>query len=1137
MPRLRILVPWLLAALALAWAVAPYVPRDRFTALAPIAGLATATFLIAIGLVLYLRRRRQRAPLPDPQRERAARRRRTLLRTCAAARKLRPTHIWLCLGAPRHGKTALLAATSAQRELIGEATSTPELPTFQLSQPGRELLLEHPGNACDLTPLRRLRGRQPIDAILLTLALPELLVGDLPVLATTLRRQLVTSLADLAVDVPVYLVCTKLDRLAGHLEIDPGDAPWGFELAARDDLPRLLRRWTDWVATRRLTRLATDPDPERRARLFTFAEQFSRACERLTALADDLFAPLPGLAPRLRGVYFTAARPDPIPPADQLLLSLATTLHTRLRPEPVQPAQPTASSHTTSSPPTPSSHTTSSPPTASSHTTSSPPTPSPAPDHPRPTDLTPLLATLRRRAGEATRSPAHRHRRQHRGLAFALAITTLALALAITAVDAARGLHLRLQAVADLGATLGAIEAAPPLLALRAELDAWRLPPGPGLTRILSPELGQSLRATYQRWARERLLRPLWRALERRLQRGLIAATAGPELHGLLRAYLLLTVSEDMSHEPDHGDPAQREWLLAELPRLAEPPQLADSRLLATLFGLAPANELRFPRDHALVERVRVHLRALDDDELLLQAALRSATSRCEPLTLAAISHADQLSAERAIPCSFTRDSWPHVQEQLVRAAGHGDDWVLGRAALPHADADRLARLRSRHDTLYIAAWTDFLHGLRVRRPGDLAGVSRLLTELTGEAPPLGKIFQALDHHTRGLQHLGPGERSLVQLFGDTGLQDRSAPLARAFAPLLHFAIATPERQAGLDRYHARLTELRDALEAARRDPADLPALHEHLATALTDTHALLLQPDLRRFRPLLSALLLPPLTTLQTALREQDKLALTRAYCQEIHAPLRALVARYPFTIGAHDELSLAEFTAFFHPDTGALRRFRDAHLAPLIVIHGQGFTPRPTPRTDEHPLSPAVLALLHRAALLGELAFPAGTLGLDLELELHCNADIGRVTFTLDGASHSYTCGPGPRHHMRWPGPADPRGASLELTGRDGRHETIPGHGPWGLWRLLEKDGLVGPPDDTSHARLVFHLDLRASRLGTLDLALTTARVHGASLLHGLPGGPTLLAPLRAHELLEPPAALFIGLPGCADLPSTAE
>src|SRR5690606_26578509 len=103
--------------------------------------------------------------------------------------------------------------------------------------------------------------------------------------------------------------------------------------------------------------------------------------------------------------------------------------------------------------------------------------------------------------------------------------------------------------------------------------------------------------------------------------------------------------------------------------------------------------------------------------------------------------------------------------------------------------------------------------------------------------------------------------------------------------------------------------------------------------------------------------------------------------------------------------------------------------------------------------------------------------------DLDLHCNADVGRVTLTLDGASHTYTCGPNARTRMRWPGPDDPRGATLELTGRDGRHETVPGHGPWGLFRLLEKDGLVLPPDDASHARLVFHLDLRASRLGTLD------------------------------------------------------
>lgn len=1110
MPRLRPLAPWLLAALALLWALAPYVQRDSLLAIAPLIGLALLTLLLAVAAFVYLRRRRRRAPQPDPQRERDLRRRRDLQRSAAAAHKRRPTHIWLCLGLPRHGKTALLAAASVQRETLGEPS--PELPTLQLLHPDRALLLEHPGQALDLTPLRRLRRRQPIDAILLTLALPELLHGDLEILATSLRRQLVASLEDLAVDVPIFLVCTKLDRLAGHLELDAGDAPWGFELAAPADLPRQLGRWIDWVATRRISRLTAEPDPARRARLFTFAGQFKQACDRLIAVTDLLFAPLRDLTPRLRGVYFTAVRPDPLPPPDALLGDLALTLHTRLRPE----STPTSPTSTPASPPT-------------------------DPSPPQPTTLAPLLAQLRRRASEAARSPAHRRHRQRRHLALALVFAILTAALALRALDLARTLDLRLQAIADLAATLGAIEPAPPLLTLRAELDAWRPSTSPGLARLLTPDLGPTLRTVYQRWARERLLRPLWRARERRLQRGLLATTPAPDLHAELRAYLLLTVSEDMSHEPSLSDPAQRDWLLAELPRLGEPAALANRvelhPLLATLLARTPDDELRFPRDHTLVERTRAHLRGQDDDELLLQAAL-TAASQCEPLTLAAISHARQLLAERTVPCSFTRDSWPRVQAQLLRAAEHGDDWVLGRVAQPHADTERLARLRSRHDALYIAAWTDFLHGLHLRRPDDLAGVGRLLTELTGESPPLAQIFQALDHHTRGLQHLGPGERSLVQLIGDTKLEQRSAPLARAFAPLLHFAIATPDRQSGLDRYHARLAELRDALEAARRDPADLPALHERLAAALTDTHALLQQSDLRRFRPLLSALLLPPLTALQTALREQDKLALTRAYCQEIHAPLLALVTRYPFQPGAHDELGLAEFTAFFHPETGAIRRFRDARLAPLLVAHGLEFIPRPTARSDEHPISPAVLALLHSAAVLGELAFPAGELGLDFELELHCNADIGRVSFTLDGATHSYTCGPAARTRMRWPGPADPRGATLELTGRDGRHETVPGAGPWGLWRLLEKDGLVLPPEDTSHARLVFRLDLHASRLGHLDLALTAARTHGASLLHGLPGrSPTLLAPLRTHALQDPPSTLFTGLPTCAELTAPSE
>jgi type VI protein secretion system component VasK len=357
---------------------------------------------------------------------------------------------------------------------------------------------------------------------------------------------------------------------------------------------------------------------------------------------------------------------------------------------------------------------------------------------------------------------------------------------------------------------------------------------------------------------------------------------------------------------------------------------------------------------------------------------------------------------------------------------------VLGQPAREHADHDRLTRLRGRYEALYIAAWTDFLAGLRVRRPADLDAAADLLSELTADDRPLTRIFTALEHHTRGLAR--PQTDSLTHLLQASDHPDRSAAIVRAFAPLLTFAITTPERQSSLDRYHARLGELQLALDAARRDPAELPALQTTLGTALADTHALLQPPELRRFRPLLQALLLPPLDALQSALRDHDKLALTSAYCAEIDAPLRKLVARYPFTRNAHDELSLPEFTAFFHPTTGALRRFRDAHLAPLLEIHGPTISPKPTPRADAHPLAPAVLALLTRAAELGDLAFPDDKLGLDLELDLHCNADIGRVTFTLDGATHTYACGPDHHARMQWPGddqnPAAPPSSSSVAT-----------------------------------------------------------------------------------------------------------
>jgi len=1085
MTRLRALTPWLLALLALAWAASPYVSKDSLLTVAPLVAAAVIILLLAYTAVKLWRRRRA-APL-DPKATLVIERRRALARTVVEARHRPPTNIWLCLGLPRHGKTAVLT-TLGPLCTLGQPTSHPAVQLHRIEGTD-DLMLEHPGLPCELTPLTALRPRQPLDAILLVISLPELLTTEPTALVAALRPQLLAILDTLAVEVPIYLVASKLDRIAGHAELASHE-PWGFELDAADDLPAQLHAWSQWVLAQRLARLAAEPDPHRRARLFTFGAQFTRACERLETIARELFASHGATTPQLRGLHFTAACPTPTTAPDALLGDLAATLHTRLR-------------------------------TADE------------PDRDlTPTDLRPLFTALRHRSREAARTPSLRRTAQRHSHVLAAGLAILAVGLAMSASDITSEMQARLQALADLGTTLNTDDPTPSLLSLRAELDAWPITHDASLRGLFTPALRPALIDLYRRTARDRLLRPIWRDLA--------ADLAGRGTHDQLRAYLLLTTPEptDLSSAPGPFDPVQKDWLLTELPRLADsyaPGEL--TLLLTTQLEHATTDDLRFPRDHALVEQTRARLRAFDDDDAVVRAALVAGDTTCEPLSLRALTHAQQLSGATELPCSFTRTGWRRVHAQLLRAAEHHDGWILGRPVREHADPARLARLRGRYETLYIAAWTDFLAGLRVRRPADLADTSRLLAELTGDERPLAQVFAALDHHTRGLQRASTDEPSLAHLLQGLDHPEHSAAIVRAFAPLLNFAVGTPDRQSGLDRYHARLAELRDALEAARRDPAELPVLHTQLATALADTHALLQHADLRRFRPLLSTLLLPPLTALQGELRDHGKLALTRAYCSEIDAPLRRLVARYPFVREAHEELSLDEFTAFFHPETGALRRFRDTQLAALITIHGDEITANPGPRDEDHPISPAVLALFGRAAQLGALAFSNGELGLDLDLDLQCNADIGRVRLSLDGATHSYTCGPDHHTRMRWPGKDEPRGATLELTGRDGRRETVPGTGPWGLWRLLEKDGLVLLPDDRDLPRLVFRLDLRASRLGTLDLAVTPPRTHGASLLFGDAGRirePPLLAPLRTRELLDPPATLFVGLPACAALPA---
>jgi type VI secretion system protein ImpL len=72
--------------------------------------------------------------------------------------------------------------------------------------------------------------------------------------------------------------------------------------------------------------------------------------------------------------------------------------------------------------------------------------------------------------------------------------------------------------------------------------------------------------------------------------------------------------------------------------------------------------------------------------------------------------------------------------------------------------------------------------------------------------------------------------------------------------------------------------------------------------------------------------------------------------------------------------------------------------------------------------------------------------------ELRVRPAPGVAQIVFVVDGQTVDFHNGPERWHHLRWPGEAQRRGASLRVVGQ-GVDETIVQEGEWGLFRLLER------------------------------------------------------------------------------------
>ena len=1067
---------------------------------------------------------------------------------------------WLVLGPEAHGKSALLAAAPGAREV---EPGEPGEPRFFITTDAA--FIEVPPDyhlrsettlalAGLLRDIRRARPRRPICGVLIT-ARADLLLTNTDAtfaLLDAVRQQYNLLALPLAAQVPIDLVITQIDRIAGLAELiaglpstagvlgvtlPPREGKVSVQAAVRERLAA-AEGVLHWIRQRCHALVArAEPGDGKQARLYGLWQQVDRLAEQVAVAAGRLAGvPLPGGDPlRVRGVYFTCAQPDVVAPADEWMAALAQRVGGSLPPADASVA------------------------VASAFTTA-------------------LFTDELPRDGQyADRLRALHHRN------FTFAATVALTAVAFTTVSV-QGMTGSAQANLDLmqrtldSARAVAVPVDTPQVSALGHLDDLRLaavtwrdaaPEGYGWGLFRGDELAAATSDAFRGAvcrgvfapAAERSAQPLREFVARYAGGGLASGREYQKKFEHLRQYLLLSDPPESS-EPslwstdtalwreqliatwddlDGGAPdARREKILAAQLALVSAasasPLAGDDVCARTGGGRAVARDLvlvaavreillRTPQNRALVNRLVAEIHRRKDIPAIHLHQLTTAT---------------HIRGEFEVLPGFTRPGWLVFQAALdnLHTRGGSEDWVLAQSTAGQAYSERCEDLRHLYVERYNQAWSDFFDDLRLDSPGNWTEAVAITTDLT-QQDPLKVVFQAISDNTQKLPPIDCSEeRNLVTKFitpapppPDPNARN-SSDVAVRFARLVAFAFPPPPPPGSqgtaatgrLASYQQRLVELRAAAEKAKANPTEAHVAGDAAAGAQSHLHELVQGASLGIWQDRVERLLRPPLDGIALLSIDGVVKKLNREWCDAVILPIQqTITGLYPFAPGARMDARLDDIKYLFAPQTGVIAKFRQDHLTGYVEDHGNEIHVRDIGAGAPLHLNRSVVELLDAAHKLGLLLYRDAEIGVDMNVLLACEASIRKVVLTIDDLPHEYLCTKNSGRQIPWPGKGSgPHQALLDVMGENGRNDRKTSQGDFGLFRMLE-DG--GPRRREGHNSFAVEYDFKRFNLGILQMVVDPTPTRGGDVFHGFGVGARFLSPFRAAGFVSPPHSLFAG------------